>query len=233
MSRVALVTGANRGIGMEISRQLLQVGMTVIMTARDASKGQQAAEELARQGNSPVFIEMDVTSENSVHLACKQALQRFGRVDVLINNAGVYLDEGVSILNVPFSDFQTTFEVNLFGAFLTSQALIASMRQNNYGRIVNVSSGYGEMNATTSAHTGAYKLSKLALNGLTRLMADGVHGANIKINTMDPGWVRTDMGGSHAPRSPHEGADTAVWLATLPDNGPTGGFFRDRKPVAW
>lgn len=225
---IALVTGGNRGIGLEISRQLSAQGLRVILTSRDARKGQAAAERIGTD-----FLALDVSSPQSVHAVYEQVVRQYGRLDVLVNNAGVYLDEGVSLLEIAPEMFEETFAVNTFGAFYMSQAFIPLMRRHNYGRVVNVSSGYGQWSSTASSDTGAYKLSKLALNGMTRMMAAELARTNIKVNVFDPGWVRTDMGGSNAPRTVEQGADTAVWLATLPDNGPTGGFFYERKPAAW
>ena len=156
----------------------------------------------------------------------------FGRLDILINNAGVYLDEGVSIFDVSLEAMRLTQEVNFFGPFHLCRAFVPMMRLKDYGRIVNVSSGYGAM-VDMGARTAAYRISKLALNALTRIVADEVKGYNIKVNAMCPGWVSTDMGGPAAPRTVDEGAEAITWLATLPDDGPTGGFFRDHQPIPW
>jgi NAD(P)-dependent dehydrogenase (short-subunit alcohol dehydrogenase family) len=156
-----------------------------------------------------------------------------GRADVLVNNAGVMLDGGGRrIADLSLDVLQATLEVNLYGALRVTQALLPMMRRHRYGRIVNLSSGLGQL-ADMGSGTPAYRISKTALNAFTRILAAELEGTNIKVNSLCPGWVRTDLGGPNAPRSVEEGADTAVWLATLPDKGPSGGFFRDRKRIAW
>lgn len=232
MQRIALITGANRGIGYEICRQLAQQGLHVILTSRDPAKGERATATLRQGGLEVSFCQLDVTNPDSVHRARDYVQHTFGRLDVLVNNAGIYPDEGISILRIPLAVLQETFAINTFGAFLTCQAFIPMMRQQGYGRVVNVSSGAGSI-TEMDGYTGAYRMSKVALNAMTRVLANEVRHTNIKVNTMCPGWVATDMGGSYAPRTVEEGADTAVWLASLPDNGPTDGFFRDRKPIPW
>ncbi|MCU0490026.1 MAG: SDR family oxidoreductase [Chloroflexaceae bacterium] len=230
--RLALVTGANRGIGLEVSRQLARQGLHVILTSRDEGQGQQAADGLAADGLAASYLPLDVTDGQRIERLAALVQREYGRLDVLVNNAGVYLDEGVSIFAVDEATIRETMEVNFFGALLLTRALVPLMRANRYGRIVNVSSGYGSMHEM-GGYTGAYKISKVALNAMTRIMADELRRDNIKVNTMNPGWVRTAMGGPHAPRSPAEAADTIVWLATLPNDGPTGGFFADRRPAMW
>ncbi len=152
---------------------------------------------------------------------------------MLVNNAGVYLNEHERITDIDPGILHQSFDINVYGPFYLMQAFIPLMQQHSYGRIVNLSSGYGALEALDSPTVGAYKLSKVTLNALTRLMASAVDGNAIKINTADPGWVRTDMGGSNASRSVSEGADTPVWLATLPNDGPSGGFFYSRKRREW
>ncbi len=232
MARVALVTGANRGIGFEICRQLGRLGMQVVLTSRDEAKGEQAAKTLKAEGADIVYHPLDVASEDSVEMVWRFVRDRFGRLDVLVNNAGVYPDEGVSIFDISLNLLHETMAINTYGPFLMCKAFVPGMRKQNYGRVVNMSSGYGSI-TDMGGYTGAYKMSKVALNALTRIVAGELRGTNVKVNVMDPGWVRTDMGGRGASRSPEQGADTAVWLATLPDDGPTGGFFYDRKPTAW
>jgi len=208
--RVALVTGANRGIGLEVCRQLARLGLKVVLTARDEAKAQAAAGGLGVQSG--------------------QLVAR--RLDVLVNNAGVYLDEGIFGLEVDAGTVRATLETNTLGPLQLCQALVPLMTAHHYGRIVNVTSGYGQMDSMTS-RTLAYKISKLALNGITRILADELRDSGVLVNAVDPGWVRTDMGGAGAPRSVSRGADTAVFLATLPDGGPTGRLFRDRREVHW
>lgn len=231
--RVALVTGANRGIGFEICRGLGALGMRVLLTARDAERGSEAAERIRAEGHDVMFRRLDVTEEASIAEVAAWLEKELGRLDALVNNAGVYLDEGVPGLEVDPQTVRRTMEVNVFGPLRLTQALVPWMRRRRYGRIVNLSSGYGQVTHGTGAGTLAYKMSKAALNMLTQVLAAELRGSGILVNAVDPGWVRTEMGGPSAPRSPEDAADTPVWLATLPDDGPTGGFFRDRKPIAW
>ncbi|MCB0193437.1 MAG: SDR family oxidoreductase [Anaerolineae bacterium] len=232
MTRIALVTGANRGIGFEVCRQLALQGVQVILTSRNVAKGQAAADVLRNEGLEVTSHQLDVTDVESVMALQEEIDATFGRLDILINNAGVYLDEGVSIFDVSLEAMRLTQEVNFFGPFHLCRAFVPMMRLKDYGRIVNVSSGYGAM-VDMGARTAAYRISKLALNALTRIVADEVKGYNIKVNAMCPGWVSTDMGGPAAPRTVDEGAEAITWLATLPDDGPTGGFFRDHQPIPW
>ena len=165
--------------------------------------------------------------------AIARVQSQWKQIDVLINNAGVYLDESESAITVPIEVVQTTLETNLVGALRLCQAVIPGMRQRRYGRIVNVSSGYGAQSSQDSGGVLAYKLSKLGLNAMTRVLAAELSGTGVLVNSMDPGWVRTRMGGRSAHRTPEQGADTALFLATLPPEGPSGAFFRDRRKIAW
>ena len=230
--RVALVTGGNRGIGFEICRQLAARGLTVVLTARDEGKGRRAAEELAGAKGRVLFRRLDVADPAAPARLVAELEAELGGVDVLVNNAGVLLDRGYGAADVPMALVHETFEVNFFGAWRLCQAVVPGMRGRGYGRIVNVSSGMGQMTGMGAGYP-AYRLSKLALNGLTRILAAELRGANVLVNTMSPGWVQTEMGGAGAPTSPAKGAETAVWLATLADRGPTGGFFERRRPVDW
>ena len=232
--RIAVVTGANRGIGLEIARQLARVpGVRVVLTARDAARAKAAADGLRREGLDADPRALDVTSEASVR-ALAQAIERdYGRCDILVNNAGVMLDpRGSRVLDSRVETYRATLETNLIGPLRLILALAPLMKRHGYGRIVNVSSGQGQL-ADMGSGTPAYRVSKTALNALTRTLDSDLGGSGILVNAMCPGWVRTDMGGPSAPRSVAQGADTAVWLATLPDGGPSGGFFRDRKPIPW
>jgi len=228
-NKVAVVTGANRGIGREIARQLAQrSGLTVVLTARDEKKGKAAARDLGIE-----FHPLDVTSERSIAALAGFLEKTYGRCDVLVNNAGILADpRGSRILDSKVETHRATLETNVLGPLVLTQALVPLMRRYRYGRIVNVSSAMGQL-SDMGTGSPAYRVSKTALNALTLILAAELAGSGILVNTMSPGWVRTDMGGSGAPRSVAEGADTAVWLATLPDNGPTGGFFKDRKPIPW
>ena len=230
--RLALVTGANRGIGFEACRQLAQHGLRVLLTARDEGRGRRAAEGLRKEGWDVHFHRLNVTDTASIETALAFAEGELGGVDVLVNNAGVYLDEGVPGLSIDLETVRRTMDVNSYGPLRLCQAVIPRMRRRRYGRIVNVSSGLGAL-ASMGGGTLAYRLSKVSLNALTVILADEVRGSGILINAMCPGWVRTEMGGRNAPRSVEQGAETVVFLATLPDGGPSGVFFRDRNPIPW
>jgi NAD(P)-dependent dehydrogenase (short-subunit alcohol dehydrogenase family) len=231
--RIALVTGGNRGIGLEIARQLAQQGLAVVLTARDAAKGKAAVKALQDDGLNVGFQRLDVTSCRSIRAAVAAVAERSGRIDVLVNNAGVLLDpRGSRFLDSKLDTYRDTLETNFFGPLQLAQAVVPLMKANRYGRIVNLSSGMGQLEEM-GAGTPAYRISKTALNALTRILAAEFRGSNILVNSMCPGWVKTGMGGDHAPITAAQGADTAVWLATLPNEGPTGGFFRARKPIAW
>ena len=230
--RVAVVTGANRGLGLEACRQLAELGYHVVLTSRDPTKGERAARTLAQGGLPVTHRALDVADPTSVR-ALKQALEgERGGVDVLINHAAVLLDEDKSVVDVAPEVFPDTLRTNVYGPLLVCQAFVPGMVRRGYGRVVNVSSGAGQLHSMED-YAPAYSVSKAALNALTRMFAAAARGANVLVNAADPGWVRTDMGGPRAPRSIPQGADTIVWLATLPDGGPTGGFFHDRKPIAW
>lgn len=238
--RVALVTGANRGLGYEICRQLAGRGLRVISTSRDEEKGRAAVASLASEGLDLAYRQLDVSDPESVAAASDWVAKEFGRLDVLVNNAGILLDlrhsndisDTQSILEVEEEVMEKTLQTNTRGPLRVSQAFVPQMTEGGYGRIVNVSSGLGQLSGMGTGWP-AYRISKTAVNAITRILAAEMEGSNIKINSASPGWVRTDMGGADAERSPAEGADTIVWLATLPDDGPSGGFFEDRKPVPW
>jgi NAD(P)-dependent dehydrogenase (short-subunit alcohol dehydrogenase family) len=230
--RTAVVTGANRGIGFETCRQLSQQGIITVLTSRDGSKGQAALDTLQKEGGELVSHQLDITDLESIHRLGAFIAEEYGRCDILVNNAGVFHDRGKSIFEVPIQILQETLEINSFGALNMCRTFLPLMEKNDYGRIINVSSGMG-MISTLTGYSSAYRLSKVLLNAMTRIMADEVKEKNIKINTMDPGWVRSDMGGPSAPRSLTQGADTIVWLANLPADGPSGGFFGDRQPIPW
>lgn len=230
-TRVALVTGGNRGIGLAVVRQLASLGLTVILTSRDQTQGAEVVQQLATEGLEVTCLPLDVTQPEHIKTLIATVEQTYGRLDVLVNNAGILLDRTASILETALAPIQTTFQTNLYGPLLLSQAVMPLMQRQGYGRIVNVSSGAGQLDDMGSGYPG-YRLSKTALNALTRMLNAEV-GPEILVNSMCPGWVRTDMGGSEAPRTPAEGADTIVWLATLPADGPRGGFFRNRQPIPW
>ena len=231
--RVAVVTGANRGIGLEICRQLAAAGLKVVLTSRDAAKGKAACKTLNDAGLQVTYRRLDVTSARAIRTLAEFMQKEFGRIDVLVNNAGVMLDSrGTRFLDSTLATYRTTFEVNVWGALALTKAVLPLMQKRRYGRIVNLSSGLGQFTGMGNS-TPAYRMSKSALNALTCIVAAETRSHNILVNAACPGWVRTDMGGTGAPRSVAQGADTPVWLATLPDGGPTGGYFRDRKPIPW
>jgi len=230
--RVALVTGANRGIGFETCRQLGLAGLRVIVTARDGDKARAAAARLVAEGLDAVAQALDVSDAASVTRAHHELAARHGPIEVLVNNAAVLEAEGSQVLDIDLDLFRSTLETNLLGAIAVCRAFVPGMVAGRYGRVVNVSSTAGQL-ASMSGYAPAYAISKAALNAFTRLLAAATHASNVLVNSVDPGWVRTDMGGPHAPRSVEQGADGVVWLATLPDDGPTGGFFRDRHPIEW
>jgi NAD(P)-dependent dehydrogenase (short-subunit alcohol dehydrogenase family) len=224
MAGVALVTGANRGIGAEIARQLAaDHGFLVLAGARDPD---------AIEGSAQLVpLALDVTDQASVDAARERVEAEPGRLDVLVNNAGVYGEpDGPETYDLERA--HEVLEVNTFGPWRMIQAFLPLLRASDAPRIVNVSSGGGQLADMGGGRT-AYRMSKAALNVLTRNLAAETAGSRLKVNSMCPGWVRTDMGGSAAPRSVEEGADTGAWLATLPAEGPTGGFFRDREPIPW
>ena len=219
---MALVSGTSRGIGAEIARELAaDHDFMVFAGARDPDD--------VKEGDGIIPIELDVTDQGTVDAAQERIGSDPGRLDALVNNAGVYGDP-IGAANYDLGGAHEVLEVNTFGPWRLIEAFLPLMRNSPQPRIVNVSSGAGQLSDMNGGRA-AYRLSKAALNALTRTLASDERW--VKVNTMCPGWVRTDMGGSAAPRSVEEGADTAVWLATLPDDGPTGGFFRNRKPIPW
>jgi NAD(P)-dependent dehydrogenase (short-subunit alcohol dehydrogenase family) len=232
-ARVALVTGANRGLGFETSRQLLAKGLTVVLAGRDGAALDRAHRTLPEhERRRALTVRMDVASVDSIMAAQRTVTEHLGSVDVLVNNAAVLLAESDDVLSIPPDAYRRTFETNVFGVVDVCRAFAPAMARAKYGRIVNVSSAAGQL-ATMSAYAPAYSMSKAALNAFTRILAHTYRHSGVLVNAVDPGWVRTDMGGPSAPRSPEEGADTIVWLATLPDGGPTSGFFRDRRAIEW
>ena len=235
--RTALVTGANRGLGLETSRQLARLGLRVVVAARDADKAEAAAEMLRGEGLDVVSHQLDVANAES----CAR-LGALGPVDVLVNNAAVMAESDEnplaagllsrSALDVAPDVLLAAFETNTLGAYRVTQVLAPEMRSRGYGRIVNVSSGLGQLN-DMGAGFPAYRVSKAGLNALTRIFASEFRGHGVLVNSVCPGWVRTDMGGPQAQLGPEQGTETIVWAATLPDNGPTGSFFRNKQTIPW
>jgi NAD(P)-dependent dehydrogenase (short-subunit alcohol dehydrogenase family) len=227
--KIALVTGGNRGIGYAIAIGLIAKGYQVIITARSLEKAQQAAEKL--QGNV-IPVELDISSDRSIEAALTTIKQKSDRLDVLINNAGIYPDEGVNILTIERELLDLTFNTNTFGTIRMVQAFLPMLEKSEAARVINVSSSYGEIDVL-SADVPSYCLSKLALNGATIMLADALQSKGIVVNSMCPGWVKTDMGGASAPRTPEQGADTAIWLATIAPRSETGKFWRDRSVISF
>jgi NAD(P)-dependent dehydrogenase (short-subunit alcohol dehydrogenase family) len=232
MTRTALVTGANRGIGLETASQLALRGFHVVIAARDEASGGQAAKGIQASGGCATFLLLDVSDSHSIREAADRFASISDRLDVLINNAGIYPDEGLTIATIPRERMVQTFQTNTFGALEVTQAFLPYLRRAGTSRIINVSSGYGQVEGI-SPDVPSYCLSKLALNGLTIMLASALHKDGIAVNSMCPGWVRTDMGGPGATRSVKEGADTAVWLAEQAPHNLTGKFFRDRQEIPW
>lgn len=232
MKRVALVTGANRGVGFEICRQLGLAGYTIVLTARNSEKGAKAAGTLCKEGLEAHFHELDVTDPAAARQVAAAVAGELGRVDALVNNAAIAIDPRASLETVDFDVMRRTLETNLLGVLGCCQAFLPIMKQQGYGRIVNVSSGRGSF-SRLAAGGPCYRISKTALNALTVILADEVKEMEILVNAMTPGWVRTRLGGLKAPRLTSQGAETAVWLAMLPADGPRGKFFRDRQEFPW
>ncbi len=225
--RTALVTGANRGIGLAIAAGLNGLGgINVLVGSRRPEEGENAARALA--GNA-VAVPLDLSTSETLRLQIKNIVDVHGGIDILVNNAGV-LEPG-NILEIESEKLNYSLRVNFLAPLELIRELVPGMIVRGYGRIVNVSSGWGSF-AEGLSGPAAYSISKAALNALTLSLAKDLP-KNVKVNSMCPGWVRTRMGGEAAPRTPEEAADTAIWLATLPDDGPTGGFYRNRKWIPW
>ncbi|MGN6386863.1 MAG: SDR family oxidoreductase, partial [Verrucomicrobiota bacterium] len=222
--------GGNRGIGFEVARQLAGRGFHVLIGARSEQHGQRAVEQLKETGKVSLLV-LDVADSKSIARAAENFASN-GSLDVLINNAGVYQDEGRSILTVSREQMVETLQTNTLGPLAVTQAFLPCLKKSEGARVINFSSGYGQLEGL-SANVPSYCLSKLALNGITLMLAEALKADGIAVNSLCPGWVRTDMGGASAPRSVEEGADTAVWLATEADQQLTGKFFRDRKEIPW
>ncbi len=231
--RVAIVTGASRGIGLEISRQLAQRGIVVVLTARSAVKAATACQKLKDEGLTVAYHPCDVTDATAVRILRDFVKKNYGAADILVNNAGVMLDpKGSGASDMSPDVLHNTMATNLYGPAMLCRALAPLMKEKGYGRIVNISSGLGQL-SESGRSTPAYRISKAALNSFTRTLAAELADTNILVNSMCPGWVKSDMGGPNAPRTLEQGAETAVWLATIGDDGPRGGFFRDKQPIAW
>jgi NAD(P)-dependent dehydrogenase (short-subunit alcohol dehydrogenase family) len=238
--RIAVVTGANRGLGFEISRQLGLKGITIIAGTRQGATGASAVERLKDEGIDAYSVILDVTEPSTVETLPRLLNVQFGRIDILVNNAGVLIDGGVPPSKLDEGILRATFETNVFGAFVVTRALLPLIRKSSFGRIVNMSSSLGSLASIGDPNSPyyqvvcpAYQVSKAALNALTVVFAKELKDTTVKVNSACPGWVRTGLGTERAPLSVEEGADTPVWLATLPADGPTGGFFNSRRPTPW
>jgi NAD(P)-dependent dehydrogenase (short-subunit alcohol dehydrogenase family) len=231
---VALVTGANRGIGHEVSRQLAERGYEVLLSARDGEKAEQAGREVAQATGARVrALELDVSDAKSIEQAAAQVHHDPRRLDVLVNNAGVGTDWGVSGTEPDFDAIAGALNTNFYGAYRLTVALLDLLRESEHPRIVNVSSGMGGISEMGGWSPG-YRVSKAALNAMTRILSTELKEQSVLVNSACPGFVNTDMGGQFgAKKSVEDGAAGIVWLATLPDDGPTGGFFRDGKAIAF
>jgi len=228
---IAIVTGANRGIGLEVVRQLARNGMTVILGARDLEKGESAAVPLVDEGLQVLVRQLDVINLHSIAPLAAEVEQMFGRLDVLVNNAGILYDTWQQPSTANLDTVQQAIDTNTLGPWRMCQAFVPLLRHSQHGRIVNVSSGAGSLTSMGSS-TPAYSVSKAALNALTRTLSDELKSANILVNAVCPGWVATEMGGTGG-RPVAAGAASVVWAVMLPDDGPTGGFFRDGQPLPW
>jgi NAD(P)-dependent dehydrogenase (short-subunit alcohol dehydrogenase family) len=230
--RTALVTGGNRGLGFAICRGLVDRGLAVVLGARDATAGEEAAASLREEGGTVRVETLDVSEPDAIDDLADRLHADGAAIDVLVNNAGVY--PTADALGASRRQLDQAWEVNARGPWLLIQAFAPGMVERGYGRIVNVSSTSGSFGLGLDAEHAPYAASKAALNAVTRSVDQAMPGdADVKVNAMCPGWVQTRMGGSAAPRTPEEGAATALWLATLPPDGPSGGFFRDRERIPW
>ena len=229
--KIALVTGANRGLGFETCKQLSQLGVTVLLTSRNPIKGEVAAKQLIDKGLDVIFYQLDVSDRSNIKDIFTKIEYQFGRLDILINNAAILYDKDQSTMNADLELVNKALTTNLFGPWLLCQAFVPLMEKNGYGRIVNVSSGAASMHYMEGG-TPAYGISKVALNALTRKLASELGRKNVLVNSVDPGWVATDMGG-HGGRPIEDGCRGIVWAATLPNNGPSGGFFHDGEAELW
>lgn len=236
--RIALITGANRGIGFESARQLARLGYKVVVTSRDGLQGKAAADKLQSEALDVGYHPLDVTRTESIQRVAEFLDNAFGRLDVLINNAGIFPEIAFqdprkqSILSSDLDVVRDNLETNTLGTLEVTRAVVPLMQRNGYGRVVNLSTGYAQLTNMGGRFIG-YRMSKAAVNVLTRVFAAELAADNILVNSVDPGWVRTRMGGPNATRSASEAAAGIVWAATLEDDGPTGGFYKAGEPIPW
>jgi NAD(P)-dependent dehydrogenase (short-subunit alcohol dehydrogenase family) len=235
MKKIAVVTGANRGLGFETCRQLAKKGYQVILACRDEKKGVEAAGILKKEDLDVVFQKLDVSKSEDIKTFAEFISEKFGRLDVLVNNAGVFLDDrddSPTVMTAKVATIREAMETNVYGPLQLCQELVPLMVKNKYGRIVNLSSGMGQLDEMNGGYA-SYRLSKTAINAVTRIFSDEFSDKNILINSVCPGWVKTDMGGDGAQLEITDGVDTIVWLATQPDGSPSGQFFRERQRIPW
>jgi NAD(P)-dependent dehydrogenase (short-subunit alcohol dehydrogenase family) len=229
--KTALITGANKGIGREVAQQLATKGFHVFVGARNAKAGRKAADEIAKKCGKATFLEMDVADNDSVTTAAREFSKIEDHLDVLVNNAGIIVEGDNAILEISDDLFRKTLETNTLGALRVTRAFAPLLRKSKAPRVINVSSGGGQLTGGADGWAPAYCISKTALNGVTSQLATAL--PKFAVNSVCPGWVRTDMGSQGATRSVEEGADTIVWLAADAPQKLTGKFLRDRKEIPW
>jgi len=229
--KTALVTGANKGIGREVARQLARKGFHVFVGARNRKAGRKAVDEVVKDAGKASFLEVDVSDADSVIAAGREFSKIADHLDVLVNNAGIVVDGDEEILELSDDLLRKALETNTLGALRVSRAFVPFLRESKAPRVINVSSGGGQLTGGADGWAPAYCISKTALNGVTSQLAAAL--PKFAVNSVCPGWVRTDMGGENASRSVEEGADTIVWLAAEAPHEPSGKFLRDRKEIPW
>lgn len=230
--KTALITGGNKGIGFEACRQLGDHGFKVFLAARNAEKGKKSVKKLQEEGHDVEFVLMDVSSESSIQEATKKLMTKIDTLDVLVNNAGVFLDQDKACMEFSTDNIMMSIQTNTLGPLLVTRELIKVLEQSSKAQIINVSSGMGQLDDMREGHV-AYRLSKTALNAVTCILASELSDKNICVNSICPGWVKTDMGGANATRDTTQGAQTITWLATGQANGATASFFRDMQQIPW
>jgi len=238
MSKVALITGGNKGLGFETARQLGRLGYTVLIGARDSERGTQAAAKLQELGVNAYFIELDVTDQATIEATVQKITTEFGKLDVLVNNAGI--GDRHKFTDLSLADLKKSFDTNFFGAFAVSQAVLPLIEKSDAPRIVNVSSSIGSITLHSDPDSGVYPLkalayssSKTALNQLTTHLAFTLKHTPAKVNSVCPGFVATDFNGGYGDLTPEQGSRIIVRYATLAEDGPTGGYFNEQGPIPW